>query len=47
VADWILSSHEVLDSQGVMEATWRDFPNASEDCHRLFAEFVDSVPQDR
>jgi GMP synthase-like glutamine amidotransferase len=47
VLNWLITSDEVLDFQGIMEATWRDFPIASAPARRLFAEFVDSVIQDR
>jgi GMP synthase (glutamine-hydrolysing) len=47
VPDWVVTSEEVLDFQGIMEATWRDFPIASVAARQLFAEFVDSVAQDR
>ena len=47
VPDWVATSEEVLDFQGIMEATWRDFPIASVAARQLFAEFVDSVAQER
>lgn len=47
VPDWVLTSEEVVDFQGIMEATWRDFPVASLAAHRLFAAFVDSVAPSR
>lgn len=43
VAAWVLTSKETLDFQGIMEATWRDRPVASEASRRLFAEFAASV----
>jgi GMP synthase (glutamine-hydrolysing) len=47
VGEWIAASHEVLDTQGIMEATWRDFRVASEAAHRMFSTFLDSVGDQR
>jgi GMP synthase (glutamine-hydrolysing) len=46
VPDWVLTSEEVLDFQGIMEATWRDFPIASVAARHLFADFVGSLAED-
>ncbi len=43
VSQWIAASHEVLDTQGIMEATRRDFGAASGAAHRMFSAFFDSV----
>jgi GMP synthase (glutamine-hydrolysing) len=43
VGEWIASSHEVLDVQGIMEATGRDFGVASQAAHRMFSGFFDSL----
>lgn len=47
VADWVRSNEEVLDFQGIMEASWRELPTAGEKAQRLFAEFVGPVAQAR
>jgi GMP synthase-like glutamine amidotransferase len=47
VLDWVLTSDEVLDSQGMMESTWREFLSASVAARQLFEAFVDSVDHDR
>jgi GMP synthase (glutamine-hydrolysing) len=47
VADWVLGSEEVLDFEGTMEATWRDYPAASVAARALFAGFVGSVAENR
>ena len=43
VGDWVVASTEVLDTQGIMEATGRDFAASSIASHRLFGSFIDSV----
>jgi GMP synthase (glutamine-hydrolysing) len=43
VSEWIAASHEVLDTQGIMEATRRDFRVASGAAQRMFSAFFDSV----
>jgi len=47
VGEWIASSHEVLDVQGIMEATGRDFRFASEAARRMFSAFFASVRDER
>jgi GMP synthase-like glutamine amidotransferase len=47
VSEWIAASHEVLDTQGIMEATRRDFRIASGAAHRMFSAFFDSVGNHR
>jgi GMP synthase-like glutamine amidotransferase len=47
VEDWVASSHQVLDVQGTMEATWRDFRVASEAARRMFSAFIDSAGERR
>jgi hypothetical protein len=42
VRAWVAGSREVLDGQGILEATWRDHARASDAAHRLFARLLDA-----
>ena len=44
VRDWVTRPGDrVLDSQGILEATWRDQPEATAATHRLVSGFVQSL----
>jgi len=41
IRDWVERSEETLDTQGIHEAMWRDFPAASLGAERLFSAFLE------
>ncbi len=41
IREWVPRSRRLLDSQGINEATVRDFPVAKPAAHQLFASFID------